>query len=274
MAVLDKDREMRSNFTSLILKPRVKPVPVGLPSGAAADPFKPALILSATMTNDIGSPDPPSDKLQKLAGHLGIDPEDAETFATEIIPFLNRRFALLTHAATSDEPVENRIQTILQEELPRVLANYALDDLKANKGVMLFLAKLLAPELTDLRVKQLVDRQAGQADQSLADQLADNLGIRTEQTQHFRDKVIPKLKQYTKAMYRKKVQSREPIEDSKAFNQFIIDNVFIDEFENHPYIRSVTDKNNKAILLPETKSVAMQLITAWMNEVIAEENRK
>jgi hypothetical protein len=70
------------------------------------------------------------------------------------------------------------------------------------------------------------------------------------------------------------VQSREPIEDSKAFNQFIIDNVFIDEFENHPYIRSVTDKNNKAILLPETKSVAMQLITTWMNEVIAEENRK
>jgi hypothetical protein len=29
-----------------------------------------------------------------------------------------------------------------------------------------------------------------------------------------------------------------------------------------------------AILLPEAKSVAMQLISAWMNEVIAEENRK
>jgi hypothetical protein len=165
IAVLDKGREMRSNFIILILKPGVKPVPVGLSSGAAADPFKPAFILSATMTNDTGSPGPPSDKLLKLAGHLGIDPEDAETFATDIIPFLNRRFALLTHAATTNEPVENRIQTILQEELPRVLSNYALDDLKANKSVMLFLVKLLAPELTDLRVKQLVDRQAGQADQ-------------------------------------------------------------------------------------------------------------
>lgn len=265
---------MRSNFTFLILKPGVKPVPVGLSFGATAGPFKPALILSAIMTNDTGSPGPPSDKLLKLAGHLGIDPEDAETFATDIIPFLNRRFALLTHTATPNEPIETRIQTILQEELPRVLSNYALDDLKANKSVMLFLVKLLAPELTDLRVKQLVDRQAGQADQSLADQLSDHLGIRTERVQHFKDKVIPKLKQYTKAMYRKKVQSREPIEDSKAFNQFIIDNVFIDEFENHPYIRSVTDKNNMAILLPEAKSVAMQLISAWMNEVIAEENRK
>ena len=151
-------------------------MPVGLPSGAAADPFKPARILSATMTNDIGSPGPPSDKLLKLAGHLGIEPEDAETFATDIIPLLTRKFALLTHAAPPNDPVENRVQTVLQEELPRVLSNYALDNLKANKGVMLFLAKLLAPELTDLRVKQLVDRQAGQTDQSLADQLADQLG--------------------------------------------------------------------------------------------------
>ncbi len=220
------------------------------------------------MTNDIGSPGPPPDKLLKLAGHLGIAPEDAETFATDIIPLLTRKFALL------NEPVEDRVQTILLEELPRVLSNYALADLKANKGIMLFLVKLLAPELSDLRVKQLVDRQTGQADPSLADQLADHLGIRAEQIDHFREKVIPKLKQYTKAMYRRKVQNREPIGDSKAFNQFIIDNIFIDEFENNPYIRSVTDRNNQAILLPEAKSVAIQLISAWMNEVIAEENRK
>jgi hypothetical protein len=252
----------------------LKPVPVGLCFGATADPFKAALIHSTIMTNDTGSRGPSSDKLLKLAGHLGIDPEDAETFAADIVPFLSRQFALLTHAAPPSEPVENRIQTILREELPRVLSNYALDDLKANKSVVVFLVKLLVPELTDLRVKQLVDRQAGQADQPQADQLADHLGIRTEQVQHFKDKVIPKLKQYTKAMYRRKVQSREPIEDSNAFNQFIIDNVFIEEFENHPYIRSVTDKNNKAILLPEAKSVAMQLISAWMKEVIAEENRK
>ncbi len=225
------------------------------------------------MTNDSASPGPPSGKLLKLAAHLGIDPEDAETFATDIIPLLTRKFALLSRAAPAGEPIENRVETILGEELPRVLSNYALDGLKTNKSVMLFLVKLLAPELTDLRIKQLVDRRVGPPDRSLADQLADQLGIRDDQARHFREEVIPKLKQYTKSMYRRKAQKNEPIEDPIAFNQFIIDNVFIDEFENHPYIRSVTDRNNQAILLPGTKSVALQLITAWMNEVLAEENR-
>jgi hypothetical protein len=205
---------------------------------------------------------------------MGIDPEDAETFAADIIPLLTRKFALLTRNAAGHEPIDSRMETILTEELPRVLSNYALDDLKANKRVMLFLVRLLAPELTDLRVKQLVDRCAGQADLSLANALADHLGIRPEKAAHFRAKVVPKLKQYTKAMFRRKAQSAEPIENTTAFNQFIIENVFIDEFENHTYIRSFTDSNNQAILPPEAKSVAMQLISAWMREVATEENRK
>ncbi|MFZ0241300.1 MAG: hypothetical protein WAL90_06595 [Desulfobacterales bacterium] len=225
------------------------------------------------MTNDSVSPGPPSGKLLKLAGHLRIDPEDAETFATDIIPLLTRKFALLSRAAPAGEPVENRIDKILEEELPRVLSNYALDELKTNKSVMLFLVKLLAPELTDLRIKQLVDRRAVPADQLLADQLADQLGIREDQIEHFREKVVPKLKQYTKSMFRRKAQNKEAIEDPVAFNQFIIDNVFIDEFENNPYIQSVTDRNNQAILRPEAKSVALQLISAWMSEVMAEQKQ-
>lgn len=226
------------------------------------------------MTKDITSTSLEIGRLIEIAGHLGIDSDDADTLVSDIIPLLARKFALLSRRGVRDESLESRIQTLLQEEMPKVLANYALDNLLANKNVMLFLIKSLTPELTDLRAKQIVDRQTVQADQSLADDLANQLGIRAEQLQHFMEKVVPRLKKYTKAMYRKKVRNQESLADAEAYNQFIIDNVFIDEFENHPYIRSVTDKKNKAILLPEAKSIAMQMISAWMKEVVAEEGSK
>ena len=74
-------------------------------------------------------------------------------------------------------------------------------------------------------------------------------------------------------MYRNKIRNGDTLDNSEKFNQFIIENVFIDEFENHVYIRSATDKNNRAILLPEANTIAMSMITAWMNEVKAEETR-
>lgn len=215
-----------------------------------------------------------SQRINELAGHLGIDADDADTLVSDIIPLLSRKFALFSRGARQDTPLENRIQLILQDELPKVLSNYALDDLMTNKNVVLFFIKNLAPELSDLRAKQLVDQNVSQADQSLADQLAYHLGVRVEQLQHFKEKVIPRLKKYTKAMYRKKVRDKESLADTAAYSQFIIDNVFIDEFENHPYIRSVTDKDNRAILLPEAKGIAVQMIAAWKNEVVAEESRQ
>ncbi len=74
-------------------------------------------------------------------------------------------------------------------------------------------------------------------------------------------------------MHRNKIRNGDTLENPETFNQFIIENVFIDEFENHVYIRSATDKNNRAILLPEADTIAMNMITAWMNEVKAEESR-
>ncbi len=226
------------------------------------------------MTDKISSSTSASGRLQELASHLGIDTDDTETLIADIIPVLSRKFALFSRGTAQDDPMENRIQTVLQEELPNILSNYALDDLMTNKTVMLFIIKNLAPELTDLRAKQLVDQKFSQADQSLADLLAYHLGVRAEQIQHFKEKVIPQLKKYTMAMYRKKVRSSESSVDSAAYSQFIIDNVFIDEFENHPYIRSVTDKDNRAILPPDAKNVAIQMISAWENEVVAEKKRQ
>lgn len=68
-------------------------------------------------------------------------------------------------------------------------------------------------------------------------------------------------------MYKKKLQGKDPKNDIASFKQFVIDNVFIDEFENHPFIRTATDKSNRAILLPKAKKIALKMITAWMDEV-------
>ena len=67
-------------------------------------------------------------------------------------------------------------------------------------------------------------------------------------------------------MYRKKVQTENPKNDIAGFKQFVIDNVFIDEFENHPFIRTTTDKTNRAILPSKAKKIALQMITDWMDE--------
>lgn len=208
--------------------------------------------------------------LIKLAKHLGIDPEDADTLVSEIIPILKRKLDLLSRASNSSGNLEGTVQKILQEEVPIVLSNYALGQLRSNKSALLFLAKKISPAVTDLRAKQLVDRLVLRADRSLADQLAAQLGIRDTHVQDFNKKVLPKIKKYTKAMYRKKIQNGDAIDNSEAFDQFIIDNVFIDEFENHFYIRSATDDNNRAILLPEAKMVALKMLSAWKNEIKGE----
>lgn len=212
-------------------------------------------------------------KFEKFAKKLGIEIEDAQTLVADIMPMLKRKFDLLAHGPEGEDSVEKRIQKILYKEIEVVLGNYGLSQLKSNKTVMLYVLKKIAPEITDLRAKQLVDKQVSQSDQSLADQLAEKLGVRDTQVQHFKSKVLPKLKKYTKSMYRNKIRNGDTLDNPETFNQFIIENVFIDEFENHVYIRSATDKNNRAILLPEANTIAMSMITAWMNEVKAEESK-
>ena len=223
------------------------------------------------VTQDISAHSQDLIKLEKFAKVLGIKIEDAQTLAGDIMPMLKRKFDMLALTPEGEGSVENRMQTILQKEFDVVLSNYGLSRLKSNKKVMLYALKKIAPEITDLRAKQIVDQQFSLSDETLADQLAEKLGIRDTQVQHFKTKVLPKLKKHTKSMYRNKIRNGDTLDNSEKFNQFIIENIFIDEFENHVYIRSATDKNNRAILLPEADKIAMNMITAWMNEVKAEE---
>ena len=215
---------------------------------------------------------PSSDKisLEEFARLIGIDNDEADTLVRDILPVLKRKYELGLQDPNEPRIDENLVADLLKQEIPNVFANYALDHLASNKQVLFFLVKKIAPDLTDLRAKQIIDLQRSATDKAFADQLAAHLGIRETHQKHFKSKVIPKLKKYTKAMYRKKLENQELIEDAEAYNDFIIENVFIDEFENHPYIRSSTDERNRAILRPEARAIAIKMILAWMREVASE----
>jgi hypothetical protein len=203
-----------------------------------------------------------------IANQLGIGLDDADTLISDIIPLLKRKFKLLSGKSKSPQSgIENTVASILDEELPKVFTNYALTKLRNNKAVLIYVVKNISPDITDLRAKQLVDVQVYQSAKILAEKLAAQLGIRTNHIHQFRSQIVPKLKKHTKNMYKKKLQGKDPKNDIDGFKQFVIDNVFIDEFENHPFIRTATDKSNRAILLPKAKKIALKMITAWMDEV-------
>ena len=208
--------------------------------------------------------------LPKIAKRLTVSTDVMETLIDDIVPMLKRKLDLLSPASSRNNHIENDIATIMDKELPEVLANYGLEQVKSNKNALLFIVKQMVPDLTDLRIKQIVDRSISGSDQNLADQLAAELSIRGEHIEHFKSSVLPKLKKHTKSMYRNKVRESGSIENRDGFNKFIIENVFIDEFENHVYIRSATDEKNKAILLPAANTIVHQMLEMWMNEVIAE----
>ncbi|MGD2272372.1 MAG: hypothetical protein PVI06_18365 [Desulfobacterales bacterium] len=212
-------------------------------------------------------PGKPKD-LDPLAKKLGINLDDADTLVTDIIPMLKRKYDLrVDKLGASASKKENDLKILLDKELPRVLSNYGLVKLRNNKAVLIHLVKEISPDITDLRAKQFVDLLAYQSTKLLADELASQLGIRSNHLNEFQSKIIPRLKKYTKTMYQKKLDSKNAKNDMADFKQFVIDNVFIDEFENHPFIRTATDKNNRAILLPKAKKIALKMISAWMIEV-------
>jgi hypothetical protein len=206
--------------------------------------------------------------LAPIAKHLGIGLDDADTLVSDIIPLLKRKFKLLSGKSNSTQSgTEKNLTNILSKELPKVFTNYALTKLRNNKAVLIYVVKNISPDITDLRAKHLVDVQVYQSAKMLAEGLATQLGIRTTHIHEFRSQIVPKLKKHTKNMYKKKLQGKDPKNDIASFKQFVIDNVFIDEFENHPFIRTATDKSNRAILLPKAKKIALKMITAWMDEV-------
>ncbi|KPJ75209.1 MAG: hypothetical protein AMJ54_15570 [Deltaproteobacteria bacterium SG8_13] len=221
-------------------------------------------------TEDLSSQSKRYNNLLKAAKRLSVSAEELGTLLDDIVPMLKRKLDLMNHQSPGNNQLEKDLATVMDKELPKVLANYGLEHIKSNKNVMLFVVKQIVPDITDLRIKKIVDRSISHSDQNLADQLAAELGIRDEHIQHFKSSVLPKLKKHTKSMYRNKVGGGGTIEDPEGFNKFIIENVFIDEFENHVYIRSATDEKNRAILLPEANAIVYQMLEMWMNEVVAE----
>ena len=204
---------------------------------------------------------------QELAKQLNINPDDAETLVVDIMPILKRKFELIMRRQSDSGPNDEKlIHTVLDQELLNILTNYALPELAKNKKVVGSIAKSLAGKLTNKQIDWIVKKLLGQGDTALAEELALQLGIHTSHHEEFTTKVIPKIKKYTLTLVRKKLETESEIDTADGFTEFVIDNVFIDEFENHPFIRSNTDANNKAILLPQAKDIAVKMIIEWAKE--------
>ena len=204
-----------------------------------------------------------------LAEELGISEDDADTLLNDVVPILKRKLNLAAVEAGSSTIDVQMAKELVNDDVPKVLANYALIELKHQKSFLIFLAKKLFG-LTDLRARKLIDKILNQSTADLAAQLASQLGIHPTNSQKFIKTIIPKIRDYAKSMLRKKLQTEQTIEDPEEYYQFIVDNVFIDEFENHPFIRSTTDASNRAILNPEALDTAFLLLGAWTREVTAE----
>lgn len=217
---------------------------------------------------EITPPQLTADQMQALAVRLGIAVEDAETLVADILPVLMRKLQLFLHQSQHSGNSENSILVLLKKELKPVLSNYGLQRLANNKAVLQHMIRYLSEEFADQRAKRLADRFFSSSDQKLAQKLAYHLGIPAAHGGHFAKQVMPRLKKHTKTLYLQRYRNGKPRERSPEFDQFILDNVFIDEFENHIYIRSSTDEQNRAILQPEAKTVALKMIATWRSEVL------
>lgn len=206
---------------------------------------------------------------QPMAIEVGIDEDDAVTVLNDVMPILKRKLELAAAKTGSSTIDVRRAKKLINDEVPKVLSNYALTHLKNNRKFLAFLVKRLFG-LSDKQARKLIDKIKKQSPKALAEQLAAQLGIHPTEIQTFTKKIIPKIKSYSKSMLRKKLENERSIEDPEKYYQFIIDNVFIDEFENHPFIRSTTDASNQAILNPEALDTAYQLLGTWAKEVAAE----
>jgi hypothetical protein len=210
------------------------------------------------------------DQIQALAVQMSLEVADTETLISDILPVLKRKLQIFIHESKAADNSEKSILTLLRKELTPVLSNYGLQHLADNKSVLQFIIKDLSEEFAERRAKRLADRFFSNGDQQMAEQLAYHLGVPSAHGGHFTAQVMPKLKKYTKSMYRKRYGNGDSRDASREFDQFILDNIFIDEFENHIYIRSCTDPQNRAILRPEAKTVALKMIAAWRAEVLKE----
>ena len=156
------------------------------------------------------------------------------------------------------------MQIILNDEVPVVFQNYALTNLQHNEEILAILISYISEQMSVSAAKQFIENNFEQDENTLAHRLSEELGVSKANLKDFKTKVIPEIKKFTIAMYRRKLREQDNIDKADSFMQFVIDNIFIDEFENHPFVRSFTDKNNRAILPPKAKNIAAKLISAWL----------
>ncbi|MDX2439920.1 MAG: hypothetical protein QNK40_05155, partial [Desulfobacterales bacterium] len=192
-----------------------------------------------------------------LAKELGIKKNDADTLISEVFPMIKRKYDLLRQksslVAQNDKSI---MQIILNDEVPVVFQNYALANLQNNEEILVMLINYISDQMSVSAAKQFIEKYFEQDEDTLVHRLAEEMGISKSYLKDFKAKIIPEIKKFTIAMYRKKLREQGGIDKADSFMQFVIDNIFIDEFENHPFVRSFTDKNNRAILPPKAGNIA------------------
>jgi hypothetical protein len=206
-----------------------------------------------------------NENLVYLAKELDIEKNDADTLLSDVFPMIKRKYDLLRQKSSLVAQNEKTIiQIILNDEVPVVFENYALASLQNDEEILAMLINYISEQMSVSAAKQFIEKHFEQDENTLVHRLAKEMGVSKSNLKDFKAKVIPEIKKFTIAMYRKKLREQGHIDKADSFTQFVIDNIFIDEFENHPFVRSFTDKNNRAILPPKAKNVAVKLISVWL----------
>ncbi|MCP4366902.1 MAG: hypothetical protein GY797_02125 [Deltaproteobacteria bacterium] len=200
-----------------------------------------------------------------IAKALGIAKNDAVTLLSDVFPMIKRKYDLLRQESSLVAQNEKSImQIILNDEVPVVFQNYALANLQNNEEILAILISYISKQMSVSAAKQFIEKNFEQDEDSLVQRFAEEMGVSKAYLKDFKAKVIPEIKKFTIVMYRRKMPEQQDIDKADSFMQFVIDNVFIDEFENHPFVRSFTDKNNRAVLPPKARKIAVKLISVWL----------
>ena len=200
-----------------------------------------------------------------LAKELDIGKNDADTLLSDVFPMIKRKYDMLRQKSSLVAQNEKSImQIILNDEVPVVFQNYALTNLQNNEEILAILISYISEQMSVSAAKQFIENNFEQDEDTLAHRLSEEMGVSKANLKDFKAKVIPEIKKFTISMYRRKLREQDNIDKADSFMQFVIDNIFIDEFENHPFVRSFTDKNNRAILPPKAKNIAAKLISTWL----------
>ena len=200
-----------------------------------------------------------------FAKELNIKENDADTLLSDVFPMIKRKYDLLRQESSLVVRNEKTImEIILNDEVPVVFQNYALSNLQANEEILAVLINYISEQMSVSAAKQFIEKHFEQDEDTLAQRLAEEMGVSKSNLTGFKAKVIPQIKKFTVAMYRRKLREQDHIDKEDGFMQFVIDNIFIDEFENQPFVRSFTDSSNRAILPPKAKNIAAKLISAWL----------